>query len=301
MDKIGNFIGETYRNVAKNVMGTLKESKFYSEGVLTPEEFILAGDFLVQKCPTWKWCGNNSKVKADYLPEDKQYLMTVVPCPRRAQDYEKSTQTSEKINEDDWIEPQTDIYKRKEKDNQPIDFESEKNEGEKKNVIVDNSEISAQIEGIEFNNENEEIDNNNIDKEKEQFDFEVVENDDDNVIRTRTYDVSVTYDYYYRVPRMWLTGYDENGVPLEDENVKEDIMLEYIDKTVSIENHPHTGVNSISIHPCKHTVFLLKMIDNYENAGKKLEVHMSVLLFLKFLHSVVPTIEYDFTMDISLI
>ena len=167
-------------------------------------------------------------------------------------------------------------------------------------MIVDNSEISAQIEGIEFNNENEEKDNNNIDKEKEQFDFEVVENDDDNVIRTRTYDVSVTYDYYYRVPRMWLTGYDENGVPLEDENVKEDIMLEYIDKTVSIENHPHTSVNSISIHPCKHSVLLLKMIENYENAGKKLEVHMSILLFLKFLHSVVPTIEYDFTMDINL-
>ena len=157
------------------------------------------------------------------------------------------------------------------------------------------------MEGMEFasNNKTDNNEENNIDK-NEQFDFEVVENDDDNVIRTRTYDVSVTYDYYYRVPRMWLTGYDENGTPLEDEKVKQDIMLEYIDKTVSIENHPHTTVNSISIHPCKHSVLLLKMIENYENSGKKLEVHMSVLLFLKFLHSVVPTIEYDFTMDINL-
>lgn len=296
MDKIGNFFGETYRSVAKNVMGVLKDSKFYSEGVLTPEEFVLAGDFLVQKCPTWKWCGKNSKIKVDYLPEDKQYLITNVPCPRRAQDYEKSTRTSEKVNEDDWIEPEMNIYKRKEKDNQPIDFEL--NDSNKANNIVDNTEISVKIEGIEISSENNEnvVENNT----NEQFDFEVVENEDDNVIRTRTYDVSVTYDYYYRVPRMWLTGYDENGMPLDDEKVKEDIMLEYIDKTVSIENHPHTSVNSISIHPCKHSVLLLKMIENYENAGKKLDVHMSILLFLKFLHSVVPTIEYDFTMDINL-
>lgn len=296
MDKIGNFFGETYRSVAKNVMGVLKDSKFYSEGVLTPEEFVLAGDFLVQKCPTWKWCGKNSKIKVDYLPEDKQYLITNVPCPRRAQDYEKSTRTSEKVNEDDWIEPEMNIYKRKEKDNQPIDFEL--NDSNKSNNIVDNTGISAKIEGIEISSENNEnvVENNT----NEQFDFEVVENEDDNVIRTRTYDVSVTYDYYYRVPRMWLTGYDENGMPLDDEKVKEDIMLEYIDKTVSIENHPHTSVNSISIHPCKHSVLLLKMIENYENAGKKLDVHMSILLFLKFLHSVVPTIEYDFTMDINL-
>jgi len=303
MDKIGNFFGETYRNVAKNVMGVLKESKFYSDGVLTPEEFVLAGDFLVQKCPTWKWVGGkNSKIKhVDYLPEEKQYLITNVPCPRRAQDYEKSTRTSEKINEDDWIEPQTDIYKRKEKDNQPIDFENNENNSNGNNkLIVDNTGISAgiEIEGMEIQAENNPNENN--ENANEQFDFEVVENDDDNVIRTRTYDVSVTYDYYYRVPRMWLTGYDENGIPLEDEKVKEDIMLEYIDKTVSIENHPHTSVNSISIHPCKHSILLLKMIENYENAGKKLEVHMSILLFLKFLHSVVPTIEYDFTMDINL-
>jgi ubiquitin-like-conjugating enzyme ATG3 len=299
MDKIGNFFGETYRSVAKNVMGVLKESKFYSDGVLTPEEFVLAGDFLVQKCPTWKWVGGkNSKIKlVDYLPQEKQYLITNVPCPRRAQDYEKSTRTSEKINEDDWIEPEIDVYKRSEKDNQPIDFENENNKNDNKNnLIVDNTEISAGIEGMEIQVNNE----NNNDNPNEQFDFEVVENDDDNVIRTRTYDVSVTYDYYYRVPRMWLTGYDENGIPLEDEKVKQDIMLEYIDKTVSIEHHPHNNVNSISIHPCKHSVLLLKMIENFENAGKKLEVHMSILLFLKFLHSVVPTIEYDFTMDINL-
>jgi len=307
MDKIGNFLGEAYRSVAKNVMGVLKESKFYTEGVLTPEEFVAAGDFLVQKCPTWKWCGGNSNNKiVDYLPENKQFLITTVPCPRRARDYEKSNKTTEQINEDDWVEPLPDVYKRKTKDDQPLDLEDELNSkiksNKETNIIVENTVNTAQlgIEGIEISEEDNFENNKNNNKENEQnFDFIVVEDENENIIRTRTYDVSVTYDYYYRVPRMWLTGYDENGTPLTDEEIKEDIMLDYIDKTVTIELHPHTNVKSISIHPCKHSLLLTKMIENFENNGKKLEVHMSVLLFLKFLHSVVPTIEYDFTMDIN--
>ncbi|KAF7141528.1 hypothetical protein RHSIM_Rhsim06G0236800 [Rhododendron simsii] len=35
--------------------------------------------------------------------------------------------------------------------------------------------------------------------------------DDDNIPRTRTYDVSITYEKYYQTPRVWLTGYDEVG------------------------------------------------------------------------------------------
>ena len=42
------------------------------------------------------------------------------------------------------------------------------------------------------------------------------------------------------------------------------------------------------------------MIQNYEEAGKKLEVYMSIVLFLKFLQSVVPTVNYDFGLDIAL-
>jgi hypothetical protein len=33
----------------------LKDSKFKETGVLTPDEFVAAGDYLVYKCPTWQW------------------------------------------------------------------------------------------------------------------------------------------------------------------------------------------------------------------------------------------------------
>lgn len=79
-------------------------SAFKKKGVLSISEFILAGDNLVAKCPTWSWlapffllsslsrfdisfelgflfvdlvreAGEPSKRKS-YLPADKQYLIT---------------------------------------------------------------------------------------------------------------------------------------------------------------------------------------------------------------------------------
>ena len=139
---------------------------------------------------------------------------------------------------------------------------------------------------------------------KETKQAEVKENDNKKTEKKknenyRTYDVTVTYDFYYCVPRMWLMGYNSNGQPLSEKEMKEDVMEEYRNKTVTFEQHPGTGLRYVSVHPCRHSLLLKKMIQNFENSGKKLEIHMSILIFLKFLHSVVPTIQYDFTMDIN--
>jgi hypothetical protein len=62
---------------------------------------------------------------------------------------------------------------------------------------------------------------------------------EDNIMRTRTYDISITYDKYYQTPRVFLFGYDERGSPLRPEQIMEDIMQDYANKTVTIEAHPH--------------------------------------------------------------
>jgi ubiquitin-like-conjugating enzyme ATG3 len=37
----------------------LARSGFEERGVLTPEEFVRAGDELVAKCPTWQWAAGD--------------------------------------------------------------------------------------------------------------------------------------------------------------------------------------------------------------------------------------------------
>ena len=168
----------------------------------------------------------------------------------------------------------------------------------KKDIIVaggdDDDDDDFKIEGEE-----------NPQPKKEGDDFEIVDEEEkekspeDDVLKTRTYDATVTYDFYYYVPRMGLMDYNEKGLPLSYDEMKEDIMPEYRVKTCIIEPQTCTGIRNISIHPCRHSLLLKKMIKDFQNSGKKLEVHMSILLFLKFLQSVVPTIQYDFIKNIS--
>ncbi len=44
MDNIKNKANNFFMSVATPFMGVLKDSKFLEKGVLTPEEFIIAGD-----------------------------------------------------------------------------------------------------------------------------------------------------------------------------------------------------------------------------------------------------------------
>lgn len=79
------------KNVRESLTPTLKSSAFSTRGVLTPEEFVKAGDELVFKCPTWAWeaAADESKARA-HLPKNKQYLVTRnVPCRERCSAVEK--------------------------------------------------------------------------------------------------------------------------------------------------------------------------------------------------------------------
>lgn len=76
-------------------------------------------------------------------------------------------------------------------------------------------------------------------KEKVEEDKKVVDPNS----KVRYYDISITYDKYYYTPRLWLSGVKEDGQPLTNEEIFEDIMSEYINKTVTIESHPNIGTS----------------------------------------------------------
>lgn len=54
----------------------LRDSKFKETGRITPDEFVAAGDFLVYKFPTWRWEAGEPGKARDFLPKDKQYLIS---------------------------------------------------------------------------------------------------------------------------------------------------------------------------------------------------------------------------------
>lgn len=60
----------------------LRDSKFKESGRITPEEFVAAGDFLVYKFPTWQWEAGDPTKRRDFLPADKQYLVSRNGQPR---------------------------------------------------------------------------------------------------------------------------------------------------------------------------------------------------------------------------
>jgi len=125
--------------------------------------------------------------------------------------------------------------------------------------------------------------------------------DDDagHILKTRTYDLSITYDKYYQTPRVWLNGYDERRRALDPKKALEDISAEHAKKTVTIDPHPHTSVPSASIHPCKHAPVMKKLIESAAGDAEP-SVERYLFVFLKFIASVVPTIEYDYTASASL-
>jgi ubiquitin-like-conjugating enzyme ATG3 len=131
--------------------------------------------------------------------------------------------------------------------------------------------------------------------------------------KLRIYRISVTYDPYYYCPRMWLAGDKEivskspitkevtrENVPLTKEEIMEDVMGDYADKTVTYEVHPHLGVHMATIHPCKHSEVLKTMVARIEENKGVVNVENALFIFLKFMTAIIPTIEYDKTIDINL-
>lgn len=315
-------------NIADSFTPVLKESKFRETGYITPEEFVIAGEFLTGHCPTWQWADiTNPKACKDYLPPEKQFLITKnVPCSKRCRHLMESFKnTQEKVieiesGEGGWVDTHFLDTNPSQGTNQVQEIfdDSEKNrtESELKN-IKDLEREEDQEDDEEEALDMDEYDHNVIDDDEttvitkpvtkqevtkpDQNQTAKIEQEEEIFIPTRTYDLNITYDNYYRTPRLWLSGYDENNKPLTIEQMYDDISEDHAKKTVTFENHPHIpGTLMASIHPCRHAEVMKKLMNLMAESGKELEVHSYLMVFLKFVQSVIPTIEYDYTRNITI-
>ncbi|KAL0298373.1 UNVERIFIED_CONTAM: Autophagy-related protein 3 [Sesamum radiatum] len=273
-------IHEAFKGTVERITSPRTVSAFKEKGVLSINEFIVAGDNLVSKCPTWSWESGEPSKRKSYLPKDKQFLITRnVPCLRRASSIEEEYEAAggevllDNEDNDGWLA--THGKPKENKDDEDENLPSmETLDISKKNTI---QSISSYFGG----EEEEEIPDGRIEE------------------RTTLLKM-ILYDKYYQTPRVWLTGYDESRMLLQPELVLEDVSQDHARKTVTIEDHPHLPGKHASVHPCRHGAVMKKIIDVLMSRGVEPEVDKYLFLFLKFVASVIPTIEYDYTMDFDL-
>lgn len=84
------------------------------------------------------------------------------------------------------------------------------------------------------------------------------------------------------------------------EQIFEDISEDHARKTVTIAKHPHMAPSFAYIHPCKHAEVMKSLTERSIANGKEPRVDTYLFLFLKFISSVLPTIEYDNTIELDL-
>lgn len=324
MQNIKNIIKGAAFSVAESISKVSTESKFRETGMITPEEFIAAGDHLVHHCPSWEWAtGDESRIR-NFLPREKQFLITrKVACTQRCKQMEYTGE--EAVVEEDlgggWVETHRSTAELSDKvsdmtlDNSKFDDDKDNEVGDMDNYNANNAADDDDDEDGGFDDMEEFESSGKL----EQVDLATATiarkpppkindseanssaNNDDSLIKTRTYDLHITYDKLYQTPRLWMIGYDENRKLLTVEQMYEDVSQDHAKKTVTMESHPHLpGPNMGSVHPCKHADIMKKIIQTVEEGGGELGVHMYLIIFLKFVQTVIPTIEYDFTMNFSL-
>jgi len=281
------FVYEKFTDLSNFISTPSIISQFLQEGTLTPEEFVQAGDLLVLRCPSWSWI-SNTKFPQKGLPKEKQYLLTRnVPSLMRVRNFEEKTSNSETKEidldgEEMWLATHT-------------------------NEVVEDEEVPEIFTNQKKNEEDEEeedeevgeINLNDLSIKEDNGELEDKATLSDNIVRTRTYDISICYDQYHQTPRVWLFGYNENRQPLKPEEVLQDISHEHVNKTVTIASHPHLGIPQAYIHPCKHAAVMKKLVLNMIESGKEPRVDQYLFIFLKFIHAAIPTIEYDYTVEMN--
>lgn len=267
---------EGYKNVHNRLHSAKSVSDFQNTGRLTPKEFVEAGDELLQKNPVWQWVGGPANLQ-EYLPKDKKCVVyRAAPCPHRVPVGEQASE-EQTVDEDDFVTTEAPKH-----DVPTTCIES----GEKTLTWDDDDDNDSEDNDVVHSSPSDQL---------------------------RVYDVYIVYDKYYETPRMYLVGYRSDCVtPLTTDEMKEDVYRSNSGKTVTIEPHPVLNIPCISIHPCRHAETMRSLMhlmqQNHDQNRQHTEnfeqfvfpTHLALLLFLKFISTVVPTIQYDISSGFDL-
>jgi len=106
---------------------------------------------------------------------------------------------------------------------------------------------------------------------------------------------------------VWFEGRDERGAPLRHADLAADVSASHFGRTVSRDPHPHLGRRCAYVHPCRHAATLARLArtlggeggaEGGGDAGAAADAthpERAVLLLLRFVSTVLPTVAYDNT------
>lgn len=328
-------------------------STFRKTGQITPEEFVAAGDYLVYKFPSWSWAdAEPASRRVSFLPAGKQYLVTRnVPCRHRLSeaaygggaggrglDEEVVEGAGTGGDEDGWLRTGGD----------QMGAGNAAGSGAGPSAVPQAGEDSYGFA--------DEEDDDIPDMEEEDDDEAIIPEVADVKSGPRNYSLYIMYSPFYLTPRLYLSGYRPDGRPLPPHLMMDDIVGDYQDKTVTLEDFPFFdhGTKMASVHPCKHAPVMKTLLDRADSALKRrreklktaaasaaadaatpsanpnpsanpatsadlgaagdgdweevqadlddgevaIRVDQYLIVFLKFIASVTPGIEHDFTMSV---
>jgi ubiquitin-like-conjugating enzyme ATG3 len=290
-----NNLHAAFHAVRQSIMPVLRTSEFMENGTLTPDEFIIAGNQLVSSQRSWTWADGAETHRKSYLPVDKQYLiLKCAICTGRAASM--SAPIHEEIveggNGEEWVcsgkmdpdeayedLPDTGKYSDPGVRSNKIDPDESYEDLPDTDEYIDPAVAAMQ------NAETGTTARTSLSKPERRF-----------------YTVYILYDNYYHTPRVYLKGHVSSGVPLTPKQMLEDVVQDYAGKTATLETHPHDpaiGV-CISIHPCRHAATMKRLLENSCTVSQIPTVKSYMFFFLKFIASMIPTIEYDYTYSVGI-
>ena len=258
-----------------------KTSQFYEKGILTPYEFMEAGDRLIMANPIWSWqkAGSPALEEKTLAPE-KQFLAAQIISQKRLSD--TGPQVGEMTTgKDGWTSIDVLMNDMKEL---KFDDETDAPKPEENKVVYLDDAFDSDEDIAPNAKQNQKIETKSAPVNPNK----------------RIYNVNITYDRHYLTPRFWLSGVDYQNKPLTKDQIFEEVMGEYKDKTVTFDKHPHLDTYMANIHPCRHAEVIKTLVNQAKSNGKEIKPDKCLFIFLKFITSVVPSLEIDFTTEIEI-
>jgi len=273
---------DNYKSLAEKVLPDLKTSNFVQTGMLTKKEFQITGNYLIQNDPLWEWqkegvCLIKRRIRCtrEEIKEDTtdngdsnsfnvySYKSSSLNAPQNITNANTNTNTNtENMTNNTHIT----------QDNRVEDgFESDDSMGmsyleDDSLIYADEASLSALPKTIDT---------------------------------AHYYDITITYDDYYRTPRIWFQGTNTSGKFLEDHEIYNDFDVEKTKVSLTMEEHPIIAMNVVSVHPCKHAHAMKRMFvfeqERQKDQDEEITIEKYLVHFLKFVSCVIPQLSFDLT------